>query len=505
MLNNYKLPIKINFFRLRLTYKNIFLTFIAEAIVLIAFFFIYRLIGNNFGPEGVGEYSLVKRVIGFLEPLLLLGLGMGIPRYIAMSHSKEERSVYIKSGTLIVMFLTFIFLIFTNLFKEYFAKIFFGDINYVNLILPLSFLMAGLVLYGLVYSYFRGRLLVKTFNFLQIINLALVPLIILIFFRNITIDKFISLTGIVTFIISFIFSLFFIKEIFPGVRKLELKNSFKNLLYYSVSRIPSSFALAGFFSLGPIFAVHFTSIREVGYFSVSQSLLSAVGTVIAPLGLILLPKISNMIAHKRDEEIKENLNHLIGASIQLSIFLCLQLIIFADLIIKNWLGLEFLDAVPVMRIAFCSLFFYFFFRAVASILDAAEVKPINTINLFISLGIFLIASGILLFLFNLFSPIISLSISFALGIVCLGVLTYISIRKLYPEKTGKDLRYFAIAMGINIIIGSMAILVRPFTASGLHYLIFFEVLITMIYLLILWLLKMDWLKQIPEKILLKSL
>ncbi|GAH59283.1 unnamed protein product, partial [marine sediment metagenome] len=61
-------------FKLKPIFRDIFLTFIAEAIVLIGFIFIYRLIATNFGPEGVGKYSLIKKVIGFLQPLLLLGL-----------------------------------------------------------------------------------------------------------------------------------------------------------------------------------------------------------------------------------------------------------------------------------------------------------------------------------------------------------------------------------------------------------------------------------------------
>lgn len=68
-------------FKLRPIFKDISLTFITQAIVLVSFFFIYRLIAKNFGPEGVGEYSLIRRVLGFFLPLLLLGLGIGIPHY----------------------------------------------------------------------------------------------------------------------------------------------------------------------------------------------------------------------------------------------------------------------------------------------------------------------------------------------------------------------------------------------------------------------------------------
>jgi len=228
-----------------------------------------------------------------------------------------------------------------------------------------------------------------------------------------------------------------------------------------------------------------------------------VGVAVAPLGLILLPKVSNLIVNGKENTIKENLNYLIGAATQCSIFIFFQLLIFTDVIIKYWLGLEFLNAIPVMRIISCSIIFCFFCGAVGSILEASRIKPINLINLCISLGVFLIISGILLFLVKLFSPIISISIAFTSGMICLGILSYVSIRKIYPEKLFKDLNYLWIAIGINILLGGVAMLMKPFIVSRFYYLIIFEVLIGVIYLLILWLLKMDWLRKIPEKILLK--
>ncbi|MDD5606515.1 MAG: lipopolysaccharide biosynthesis protein [Candidatus Pacebacteria bacterium] len=488
-------------FKLRPFFKDIFLTFITQAVILIAFFFIYRLIAVNFGPEGVGEYSLIKRIIAFLQPVLLLGLGIGIPRYIAMSQNREQRSGYIKAGGLVVAIFSFVFLTFINLFKDYFAKLFFGTADYSNLVLPFSLFLAGLTLHALVYSYFRGRLFVKTFNFFQIINLALVPLIILIFFKNITIEKLITLIGITTFVVAFIFSLFLVKELFVPIKKWQFFKPFKELFQYSLPRVPAIFAWQGLLSLGPILAIHFTSIREVGYLSVGQSLLGTVGAAIAPLGLIILPKVSTLIVNGRQEVIKENLNFLLGAILQCSVFICFQLIIFTDVIVEYWLGSEFSGAISIMRIVFLAVFFYALFEAMRNILDAVKVKPINTINLFISLGVFLIIGGILLFLIELFSPIISLSIALTSAISCLGTLTYNSIRKIYPEKLKKDLNYLWIAVLINVLLGSIAIFAKSFVVSKFYYLVLFEVLVGVIYLSILWFLKMEWIREIPKRIL----
>jgi len=475
-------------------FKDIFLTYIAEFINLAGFFVIYKLIANSFGPEGVGEYSLIKKVFSFFLPITFLGLGVGITRCISIAKDKEERIDYFKIGLIMVFISTSIFLVFINLFNESFAKIFFGGIEYINLIFPFSIFLIGLVFHMLVYSYFRGRLFVKIFNIFQIINLAIVPIIILVFLKNITIENLIFLIGISTFIIAFIFSLYFIKEFFVPIRKRQFKNSFKELVYYSFPRIPGNFALAGILSFGSIVAVHFATIEEVGYLSISQGLLQITSVMVAPLGLILLPKISNLISNGKQEIIKENLNFFIGAIIQCSIFACFQLIIFSDIIIKYWLGSDFLPAVPILRIVFCSIVFYTFYVSMRSILDAVEFKPLNTINLFISLIIFIVLSFILLFLFNFFNPIISLTMSFSYSLICLGILTYISIRKIYFENIFKDLRYIYIALLINILLGIITIIMKDLVIFNIFYLILFECILGLFYLLSLWILKMEWLK-----------
>ncbi len=485
---------------MKATFKDISLTFITETIVLIGFIFIYRLLAKNFGPEGVGEYSLVRRVAGFIQPLLILGLGIGLPRYIAMSKDKGQRISYLKASSFTIAIFTLLFLLIANLFSARFARTFFGNIAYTDLVLPFSFLLMGLVLHILVYSYFRGRLFVKTFNSLQVINLALLPITILILFKNITISRLIILVGSSTLIIAFLFSLSFIKELFAPSKKVHLRNSSKELFSYSLPRVPGDFALAGLFSLGPIFAAHFTSIEEVGYLSVSQSLLMGMCGMVAPIGIILLPKVSHLVAQGEQETIKKNLDLFIAAVFQCSIFISIQLIIFTDSIVEYWLGSKFFAAIPVMRIVLVSAIFYAFYIAMRNVLDAIKVKPINTINISISLGTFLLIAGMLLFVFKFFSPVISLSIAFCSGLISLGILTYISLRKIYPENLKKDLKRFWIAAIINLLLAGVAILVKPFITLGLCYLIIFEIFLGAVYLLILWLLKTDWLRQIPERI-----
>jgi len=121
-----------------------------------------------------------------------------------------------------------------------------------------------------------------------------------------------------------------------------------------------------------------------------------------------------------------------------------------------------------------------------------------------SFFLFLILSGLMLFVYKIFSPAVSLSIAFSCGMILLGLLMYVAVRKIYPDKLSKDLNYLLVAIGINALLGCMAISIKAFIISRFYYLIIFEILIGLSYLLILWLLKTDWLRKIPEKILLKK-
>jgi O-antigen/teichoic acid export membrane protein len=278
----------------------------------------------------------------------------------------------------------------------------------------------------------------------------------------------------------------------------------KELLLYSLPRVQGHFALAGLFALGPIVAAHLVSVQEVGYLSVSQSLLNMLVLTVGPLSTITLPLVSAMAIQEKHGAIQENMDILVGAVIQCFLFLTVQLFIFADTIIKYWLGPEFTDAIIVMRIVFLSVPFYALYVALRNILEAIKFKPINTVNLFISLAVFSLVGGVLLLSFSGVPTIISLSIAFTSGLICLGALTYYSIRKIYPQKIRMDLNYLWIAVVINALLGAIALLAKPYVISRFYYPILFEIALGTIYLLTLWGLKVDWLREIMRKLGLKN-
>lgn len=485
--------------KLRPVFKDILLTFLTEGTVLMAVIFIYRLIAKNFGPQGIGEYSLIRRVISIVQPLILLGVSIGLPRYIAIAKNKSEKILYVKIATLIIIFSNLFFLFIILLLKENFAKIFLGSITNIHLVIPFLVLLIGLNFHVLIYCCFQGQLMTSVFNFLQILNLALIPITILLL-KEISLRKTVILMGIgIIFTSLLFFSLFLIKDIIKPFNKHYYKQTLKNLLKYSIPRIPGDFAFMALFSLGPIFVAHLSSIEDVGYLSISQKIVSLAASAIFPLGLILLPKISSLISQGEYNYIKTNIDIIIGFVIHIFIFVCIQLMIFSDIIVKYWLGEKFINAVKIMRIVSISTIFYAFYVSMRSVIDAAEVKPLNTINLLIALSIFLFIS-VVFFLWKPFSAVINFGIAFDISMICLGILTYFSVRKIYPTNFKKDLSYVLLALLVNLFLAIISIFIKPFLKTKLYLLFIFEFFIIFLYLLILWFFKIAWLREIFQKI-----
>lgn len=440
-----------------------------QGLVLISVLGVYRMIAAEFGSSGIGEYSLVRRALGLLQPLLLLGLGVGLPRYIAIS-TKEKRGSYARAAVLVAGVTTIIAVIAINLFKNFFAGTFFGNAEFTNYIFPLSVLLAASNFQMIVYCYLQGRLLSRAFNLLQIISLSLIPIAVLVILRGSSLPLIISATSYSIIAVSLAFSVYLIGD-FINVKGKEFKSSLKELFVYSVGRLPGDFILAAIISLPPIIAAHYLPVANVGYLAVGQTVTNAFAAIVGPLGIVLLPKVSEMISSRRDREVQNNIGPFLAGVLQCSAFICFQVAIFADFIIFHWLGPGFSAAVPLMYPSVVAAFFYIFYISMRSVIDAAVIKPVNTINLTFAFLFFCFASTISILAKNLINPLNSLNFSFAASIVLLGFLTYLSLHKLYIQRHGENLMFLFVSLLLNCALAVPALFAKPFVDAWWRWMV----------------------------------
>lgn len=409
--------------------KDFIITFITEFVVLISGVLVYKLAANMFRKDGFSEYALSKRIISFIQPALLLGLGVGIPRYIAYisvgSHPKKA-DAYFVSGFSILVFVTLSFMFTLYILKKQFAFLMFGDTSFDFLLFPISLMLAGLVLHATCYAYFRGKLLMVKANFLQVVNMGIVPIIV--FFISKSIEQVFLFNGLLLIGVSTIFLLSIIKKL--KLEKINIIPYAKELLFYGIQRIPADFGMAALIALPPIFVAHISGVKEAGYIAFGISLVNMAGAAFAPIGLILLPKVSQMIGKKDFSMLKYYIMKILKLTVFLTLSGVLFFEIFAEKIIGLYLGKSFLDLVFIVRLIMIGAIGYTIYVSLRSIIDAYYVRAMNTINIIIALISFIVLIGVG---FLAGENYIYVAVSFVISLFILGILTLNEVRKVLKK------------------------------------------------------------------------
>lgn len=392
-------------------------TFLTEFAVMASQILVYKLAAHFLGRDGFSEYAVARRTISLLYPATLLGLGVALPRYIGHAnggYDPKKRLRYFGAGLRCVVLATFLCMLLMNLFQRDVAYLFFGSKDYWNLIFPISLVTLGLGLHSLVYAYFRGNLLMKQANRLQFINLGLVPLLTFSLFRT-SLREVLMCLGFLTLGVAIV-GLFFTpwKEI-AGRSSVEVKE----LLRYGLQRVPGDFVHMALLTLPATFVAHLSGVRAAGNVAFGMSILSMIVAFFTPVGLILLPKASRMLAEGARAELRQHVSFLVKVSILFAGALSLGFIILADILIKLYLGPGYADIAWVIRTLIAGTIPYSLFIVLRNVIDAAHETAVTALILVAGFLIFCTGAG-LSFVFSGGAPQVILSL--LVGLTAIGVL-----------------------------------------------------------------------------------
>lgn len=411
--------------------KNYILTYITEFAVLISGILVYKLAAGSFGKDGFNEYSICRRTLSFIQPLLILGIGVGLPRYIAIAaangHQKKISSYFYSAVIILLAVLILVSGVFL-FFDTTLSFLFFGSESYYKLIYPLLIMLYGMVFHSLCYSFFRGEMRMGFANMMQLLNLGIVPMTIFIFGTNIY--QVLLLTGFSWLIISLVFFLFIVVNLKP--EKGNFKESAKELLRYGLQRVPGDVALGGFFALPTYFVAHLVkdNLNSAGNAAFAISLLNMIGAAFGPICLLLLPQASKAIANKDYTSLRKYSKEIFILTLVVSVIGLLIVEIFAEPLISIYMNGYYPDLIIIVRIVMPACVGYAVYISLRSILDAYHVRAVNTRNIFVCFVLFLVMvySNQLLgysYYYILISFVISLSL--------LGILTYLETGKIFKK------------------------------------------------------------------------
>jgi O-antigen/teichoic acid export membrane protein len=386
---------------------------------------VYKLAADFLGKDGFSEYALARRAVSLISPLLLLGLGVAVPRYIAFKaaeNNPDRAERYFGAGLATVGMTTAISTFFAVSCPGWCAYILFGSKTYSYLVFPLNLLLVGLAFHSIVYAYFRGRLAMSSANSLQFMNLGVVPPAAFLVFGH-SVKSVVTATGLLAMAVAGI-ALFF-----TPVRQLAGNNlsEAKELLRYGVQRFPGEFIQMALLTLPAIIVAHLRGVQEAGAVAFGTSVLMMIASLFAPIGLILLPKASRMLAEGATRELREHVIKLLQITTVVSFTVTALIWIFAGPITRLYLGFGFEEVVTVVRLVIFGAVPFCLYYALRGLIDAFFSKGINTRNLFIALLLFSFFFGST---YLLGVSLAGIMVSLLLALVGLGLLSLFEAKKI---------------------------------------------------------------------------
>jgi O-antigen/teichoic acid export membrane protein len=406
------------------------ITFIGEFLVLVSSILVYKLAAVFLGNAGFSEYALSRRALSLIQPALILGFGVAIPRYVAYSSESTTKhsDFYFLSGGGLLLLVVLVALSVMYFFKENIAFLIFGSREYNYLIFPLSLMLVGILGHLLCYTYFQGKLHMGKANLLQIINIAVIPLVAFLFSNNTA--KILAVMGMLWLSTSMISFFVILRRLEKPGAIVDMLPYAKELLIYGVQRIPADFGLAALLSLIAIFTAHTAGVEQAGYVAFGVSILSAAGSLFAPIGIVLLPQASQMVANLELGKLRYYVRKILAVSITLTCIGVIFFLIFAEKVIELYLGNTFLGACPAAKLIALGVVPYAVFVSMRSILDSYYLRAVNANNILISLAFFVMCGGVSLALRTSYRFLVT---GFVLALVLLGVLTLIDIKNVFKN------------------------------------------------------------------------
>jgi O-antigen/teichoic acid export membrane protein len=478
-------------------------SFLAGAAAMV----VISILGKTVGPLFLGEYLLIRRMASWFQAGVQLPSAIALPRFVAFNidESSLVKHAYFLAALLascgIALFLGAILMF----WRDTFSHLFFGSVQLDHLLLPLCLLLLGLALNGVVFGYHQGTLAMGWASALQLCNLAVVPVAATIFLRSRnSVPLIVDTMGIAMCVCSCLFAWPIVRKWKPGVTSFQLKRHGSELLSYGFARIFGDVGLQAILSLPAAVAAHYFPIASVSFLLLGGSFLAVVGAASLPLGNILLSRVSRSIAQMRTDQLQLRVTYFVSALIELSVFICLQMVVFSDVIVKAWVGPSFLVGIRIVQITIFALPFYFVYAGLRSVIDAAAVKAYNTQNIIISVGVFLLSIPLI----KIYVPpehlLEGLAASGVVGLVVLAVCTLQTVRHLIHV----DLEWFRVFPGLclAVIFGAASLFFHEWShyELGLPALLVYELFVTVLYLVLMWTLRYSWVRFLLDSVFLTA-
>jgi O-antigen/teichoic acid export membrane protein len=361
-------------------------TTIAAALVAIAGTFTYRLASTHFGPTGFGEYALVRRTLALGLPAVMVGVGVALPRQIAMRHAAVEDEALtamslLSSSFVIVALVMACVAGIVALQPTFAARLFFGSGTYAVLLPVLGASLGALCAQAICFGYLRGLLHMRAANLFLVLSLGACPLFAFalgtgvesVLWYNAALMYALSLACVIRAVVTQRASL------------ATNRRAMRSLLAFGMPRVPGDFALAAVMAFPSIAAAHLSSVKTAGIVAFGTTLITLAGTAVSPLSTVLLPHSAVLVREGKRDVLRDSVAKVLPLFVVSAIVATLVLELCASWIIRHFLGTAFVSEVGSVRWMVAAIAPYTVFVACRSLNDSLYDRAVNAWNCYVAL------------------------------------------------------------------------------------------------------------------------
>jgi O-antigen/teichoic acid export membrane protein len=436
------------------------------------------IISRRLGDHDLGLYTLERRGCALIGPMVLLGVTVATPRYIALAVGKgsDDHRSYALTGAVLVTGAAAAIGAVILIWPEPVAAIVFGDGGAVSLARALGGFVVAAALYQMVYAIFRGYLQMARANALELATVGLLPTLIAAAGPLDVVAFMWTLTGAViavTVVSVAPWRWWTRRGIRAGLRRWRWRG--RELLRYGLPRTPGDFAIVVPFALTPIVVVHLADATQAGYTSVVLSTLNLLSVAAAPLGVLILPHVAlelGQIGGRRNAMWAR----LAEATLDVALVSAALLFLASPLVVAVWfpdVPAEVVTAERMIAVGTPGYVFYVVFR---SYLDAVDARPLSSIPTITGLLVLGVALPVLLLTDPFSSATVAAAAAVAISVTAMGAITWWLVRPrlaeaLDPRALGAPLLAVLaiLALGVAVRGAAPAAMLMAAALAGLAY------------------------------------
>jgi O-antigen/teichoic acid export membrane protein len=319
-------------------------TLVVQFFVLGVGLLLFHLVARRAGVHGFTYYQIARSMVSTFQPALLLGLGVGLYRYLPRTEHTTRRlarhALFVETALILGVTL---------------AGAGAGDEVAALLGVPgryavtaMLIMLGGNCLCTVSVAALRGNQQVVGANLLSGVGFGLIPLIAFAVAGRI--EDFLIFQGAATALVGVWGTLAVRRQ--PVSAEQASEPDIKTLITYGVRRMPGELALPALYTFPTLaVAVAMPGSAEAGYVGFTTSAVVLICSMFAMLTPVLMPRLSRLF-HRAEEDrgVRQLLTVLPLLAGLLAAVPTGLILLFAPALVHGFLGPEFSAAVPVLRL-----------------------------------------------------------------------------------------------------------------------------------------------------------